>query len=1017
MSDVKLKIPNLAGGAKYNVDPPLLPDNALADAQNLLPRGALGGAEKIKVWHKDLLSVGDTGADDRIWTGATEIENDSAALELADPFLPRFDDIESVFCFYSNCFDDGATNFVNPCPAPNVPLTVDTDTNFWTPTYTFYTPTTTAVIKAGFLLSKDVTLVADKPLHISVPVRQNGTYSQVTHEAVCDLYYIDGTQPNVTSLGISTVELGDLGLGRMDFALAPLSDREVLRAGEYYIEITQGSTTTPLVYGYSFLGPTAYATGSNANLFGWAELPSDLVTGEAIADAAIVLYDTTPTVINIYQTGHTFANDNIILATFAFKGTSKWTAFINANTTGYPMTVDANLTAQTATVTAVAWDIATAYPNIGSIVSHGGSLYHAKSGMLAGEEPGVHADWQLFTAAVTYSATATTARRGLPILTLTGNTADLIYGTRDDAGTAVTAEYNYLNRFPLAELMVYQKTTEGPTFATSATELYIGSRFTAKNAGMPAAAVVRTDEAMPIYALSDRHALFMLYQTATKEDTVADGLMVGGAMFNTFDQFCSWYSPAGVQSVFPIYYYLPKFIGEIRCFVNYQNRMIFGGVGGLAIFDPKNLLESTAKGKVYTPWSDIVVPNIEQRLDSQYLTDAAITPVDVHPPTIRDLMVYGDDPGRVFALSNKYVFWSGGTVGGVASTLQNVWLWNALAVFVPGDTQDQAEKLIFFDQRGLIATENGDLYELSGTPPTDPAVSFGSSFQVHKIRTIGRVKHWINTELGYLIFCDENGTFYKLTGSLVPEPWGDAFTVDYASGRPINRNITGMRWDRFTRRLWIATDGNVSRAYMDGPLVELVEDSPRSYVWDADTDSFWPVVNPLDEADRTDLPTVFRSEKVSWSAGCFFDFSTQMYTFTAECDIAGIDPLPFYNNDESLYQPENSELHATESTAFGVTKAMIADDHAQTVVWLQSLARFVDASDCTLSVVSAGVETSLGAFSGTTDFATLAHKITSLRPYHPPRVNDFQIKFTITNAYADVIRNFEIHADLAGWLV
>lgn len=999
MSDVKVKIPNFGGGVKYNVDPLLLPDNALADAVNFLPAAAQGGAEKVKVWRKDLLGIGPDGADDRIWFGPNVIDADSGDLAAADPFLPRFDNIEEVFYFYTNCFDDGATNYGSTTSPANVPLSIDGD--LWVPRYAEYYPDNTSALRAGFYLYKDVILELTRPLCISVPVVQNGTYDASTHLATCEVYYIDGTQPDWASTSTATVVLGEGGIGRLEFQIE-VGTRETARAGEYYIEITQ-ATATPETDGYGFLGPITYQTGTNAELFGWAQKADTAVTGEAVTGAEITptatLTGTGNSVLVLsVASSHTFTKTPVVAGTIDYQGTL---AYRFGNNSPNYMTVTADLDAETVALSAPAWNVATGYTSY-DYVSYSGNVYIC-FGASTGDTPTSGAPWYLVSASTVWSDD------GLPTVTLTLSGSG--FGTSTGLATtteSVTVDYTYASSGPLAELMVYQKSTGDTSYAVSANRLDIGSRYTRKNAGMPAAADVRTDKVMPIYALSDAHSIFALYQETAAEDTEADALMVGGAMLNTLDQYTRWRSASGTLSPDPIYYYLPKFIGEIRCFVNYQNRMVFGGVGGIAIFDPRNLLEGASKGKVNTPWADVIVPNIERRKDSQYLTDISETPTDVHPPVIRDMMVYGDDPGRVFAISEDVVFWSGGTTG---NTVSNVYEWNSLAVFEPGDTQDECLKLIFFDQRGLIFTQRGDVYELTGVPPTDPAISFGASFQVHKIRNVGVIEHIVNTELGYAIWCDDAGNLYKMTGSLIPEPFGTEITAK------ANINIEGLRWDRASRRLWVHSGGYTSRAYQNGANVAEVTVSARSYVWDADTDSWWPVVNPMDEETRTTKPSVFRSGNVSWSAGYYFDAVNDRYTFTLECDIAGTDPLPLKNEDESLLQPENSTVHATESTAFLLTKAFAAEDHAQQVRYLQSLARLIDGTDCAITLVYDGQTYSLGTFNGSTDFATLAHKIATRKLFKSPRVNAFQIKLSITNSYADILRNLQVHVDLAGWPV
>jgi hypothetical protein len=372
------------------------------------------------------------------------------------------------------------------------------------------------------------------------------------------------------------------------------------------------------------------------------------------------------------------------------------------------------------------------------------------------------------------------------------------------------------------------------------------------------------------------------------------------------------------------------------------------------------------------------------------------------------------------------MFFQGGNTEGtgayddIIGNVGNVWLWDAFSCAQYGDGVGKIATAITFGGRALIFDRKGDVYSLSGTPPVNFETST-NTLRIQKEAHLGDdkraiiIEQAVDTGLGFLICKDQLGNLYWMDNALIPKPWGADITTT-SQGDSVDIRVSQIRWDARDQRLWIHTDGFESRAYYADGEGEptAVEVSARSFVWDAKRDEFWPVQNPLDAEDRTGKPAVFRDGNASWSCGCYFDADTDEFSFYLECDIAGKDPLPLYNSAEALTQPENSYLHNTSTTAYLVSKLFAVEDHAVQVRYLQSLARLIDGTDCTISAISEGVETELGAFSTATDFEALAHKTAKKFLNRSKVYNSVQFKLTITNAYADVLRNFMAGVDLAG---
>lgn len=1024
MAHFEREITVFSGGIDYSRDRKALADNQLSDVQNFLP-GPQGGIEQVKIWHKDLLAAAGV---DAVYAGTNPIVANSADLETYDPQLPRFDNIDQVHYFITNNFD---TVYESD---PNGPIVVDG--NNWTLAYQYIEPQGSKTIRAGIFLSTDVVVSDAKPLWVSMPVRQNGAYDVDEHTATATLYYVDDSAVAGLEVASATIDLKATGAhGRLEFSIEPSAATITLSAGEYYVSITQ-SAADPATVGYSFLIPPAYSE----ELFGWAEIPT-AVTGEVVnasstlrtnaAVAAAGVCTVTMTCV------HAPATTPVIVGSKAYKsGYLEVVLSAVSNVTGGNTVVGVEID-----INAQAWniDFGTQYPawnsvtaySIGNKVKHGGAYYICKAASTNNAPPNA-TYWGIAprVTAITWQAD------GLPVFTIVGcwsvydsENATYVVATfintsfsgvwRPAATYPFTLDYYYSQLSTLAELMVYQKAENGASYAAQAKSLIRSGRYSQKNSAMAASTTVRTTELMDFAAFTDGSSLWALYQTTT-EDAADDGdTLFAAAMFNSMTQYTRWRDGAGTLSADRIEYYLPKFMGQINSVTTYQNALVAGGVGGLSVFNLRNLLEGANKGKINTPWEDIIVPDLKRRNTSQYLTDAGETAAAslVHPLVIKGVFTHGINPGRVWAYSSDMLFASGGATVGTVGLISS---WQALMVFQYGDGQDEIVYAGPFGDKILVFTRKGHCYSLDGEAPLDAGVSF-NTLATRMERRVGIVQDVVDSNVGWLFFTtkeSENAPtlLWMMDGSLVPKPFDRHIRPKGHGRQAVDINIQDIVWDFSERRLYVNCDSYTERAYYVADVLTKVEKSARTYVWvyDKENPTWWVLVNPLDEDARASKSGVFRHGNTSWSVGYHLNAGT--YTFYAECDIAGTDPLILRNDDESRLQPENSADHATESTAFVVTKEYTHGTSRQKQVReLQPFGRFIDGEECTVSVIDqGGTETSLGTLSGTTTFAALADKVFRRPATVSPRMDSYRVKLSVTSAYRNTLRGLTAKVNFTG---
>jgi hypothetical protein len=420
------------------------------------------------------------------------------------------------------------------------------------------------------------------------------------------------------------------------------------------------------------------------------------------------------------------------------------------------------------------------------------------------------------------------------------------------------------------------------------------------------------------YTASATNAMFLpvpVSDTAYRPSRVRDGIIVDDKhtiyymantdVFGDASETESWsamIANTNSHTYLSTTYYPNLFMGRINARALYQERLVLGGIGGLALVDLYTLTDSDGTFKA-------AIPDIEGRISTTHTdwVNNSGKDADVYPPEIKAVCVAGINPGRIFAAHGDEIIWSGGTTSSTTGTPTS---WSAFATIQFGDSTDNIEKIAYYRGFILIWTEKGHLYYISGEPPVDPSQGYGTLRADH----IGRYGVCSHVCLGgnELWFATDDGRqLWVMDAGFSPKRVDDQVFPSI--------KINDIVWDDETQDLFVNSEEHRKYSYLststnDSTRVDVNEEA-CTYMLSGQTGKWYRIQLPFATDETANQPTTFQSGRYVWRLGRYYSGSAYTYyakvqSFSDRLIIRSTNSVP-----GNRYEPINSDYRAVTCTA------------------------------------------------------------------------------------------------------